>query len=144
MGLTGDIEKLDAFAGNLRYLAHDGRGLTRAAMSAARLLSEFVSEQEREPTGRPWPALALSTLRRRRPGPKLLRIYRSRIWRLLGVGRFGVENPNKPHDIYHTKGTWKMPRRADLPVMAGGERAYGRVMHEAIGETLAERLGVKR
>lgn len=111
-------------------------------MAGARLLSDHLSEQQRDPVGRSWAPLALSTLRHRRRGPILLRIHRSRRWRVISAGRFLVENTRKPHDGFHTSGTRKMPARPDLPVMAGGERPYLQVMSEAIGERSAKVIGV--
>jgi len=121
----------------LDRLSRDGSGLTRAAMNGARLLSEHLSEQQKDPVGRPWAPLALSTLRHRRRGPILLRIHRSRRWRVLSAGRFTVENSKKPYDGYHYTGTLKMPARPDLPIR-GGERPYQQVMGEAIGERIAK------
>lgn len=142
MSVTGDFEALDGFSKGLGRLASDGQGLTRAAMAGARLLSDHLSEQQRDPVGRSWAPLALSTLRHRRRGPILLRIHRSRRWRVISAGRFLVENTRKPHDGFHTSGTRKMPARPDLPVMPGGERPYLQVMGEAIGERIAGVLRV--
>lgn len=140
MALSGDFDKLQSFQRGLSRLSRDGRGLTRAAMDAARLLSDSSSEQEQTADGQRWAPLALSTLRHRRRGPILLRIHRSRRWRLLAPGRFSVENTRKPHDIYHTTGTRKMPQRADLPVTPGARRLYGEVMQQALDERMAHML----
>ena len=77
-------------------------------------------------------------MRRRRPGPKLQRIYKSRRWQLIGRGRWRVSNPRKPHDGYHTAGTWKMKARPDLPVMPGGMLVYGSAVGEALGEWIRD------
>lgn len=137
MPVTGDFDALAKFSADLGRLSHDGDGLTRAAMHGARLLSDHLSEQQRDPVGRPWAPLALSTLRHRRRGPILLRIHRSRRWRVLAAGRFLAENSRKPHDRFHYTGTSRMPARPDLPIQ-GGERAYQQVMAEAIGERIAK------
>lgn len=143
MPLTGDFAALSDLGKGLGRLARDGVGLTRAAMAGAKLLSDALSERQRDPVGRAWAPLALSTLRhRRRRGPILLRIHRARRWRLVGPGRFRVENTRKPHDGYHTSGTRKMPARPDLPVMPGGDVPYAAVMYEAIGERIAKVLRV--
>lgn len=105
-------------------------------MNAARLLSDSLSEQGQDGEGRRWAPLALSTLRHRRRGPILLRIHRSRRWRLLAAGRFSVENTRKPHDIFHTTGTRKMPQRPDLPVSPAAHRLYGEVMQQGMDERI--------
>lgn len=140
MALSGDFDKLTSFQRGLTRLSRDGRELTRVAMNAARLLSDSLSEQGQDGEGRKWAPLALSTLRHRRRGPILLRIHRSRRWRLLAHGRFSVENTRKPHDIYHTTGTRKMPQRADLPVSPAARRLYGEVMQQAIDERVSSLL----
>lgn len=144
MALSGDFDKLTSFQRGLTRLSRDGRELTRVAMNAARLLSDSLSEQGQDGEGRRWASLALSTLRHRRRGPILLRIHRSRRWRLLAAGRFSVENTRKPHDIYHTTGTRKMPQRADLPVSPAAHRLYGEVMQQAIDERIAALLLVAK
>ena len=140
--VTGDFAALEAFSAGLGRLARDGDGLTRAALNGARLLSNHLSDQQRDPIGRSWAPLALATLRHRRRGPILLRIHRARRWRVISAGRFLVENTRKPHDGYHTSGTRKMPARPDLPVMPGGERPYLQIMAEAIGERIEKVLHV--
>ena len=142
VSVTGDFQGLRELSKGLARLSNDGQGLTLAAMRGARLLSDYFSEQQRDPLGRPWAPLALSTLRHRRRGPILLRIHKSRRWRVRSPGRFIVENLRKPHDGFHTSGTRKMPARPDLPVMPGGERPYLQVMSEAIGERIAGVLRV--
>ncbi len=144
MALSGDFDKLKAFGRGLGRLSKDGRQLTRVAMDAARLLSDSLSEQGQDGEGRRWAPLALSTLRHRRRGPILLRIHRSRRWRLLSAGRFSVQNTRKPHDIYHTTGTRKMPQRADLPVSPAAHRLYGEVMQQAMDERIAALLLVAK
>ncbi|HNN98532.1 MAG TPA: hypothetical protein PKI03_39985, partial [Pseudomonadota bacterium] len=102
MSVTGDFQGLRDLSKGFGRLSNDGQGLTLAAMRGARLLSDYLSEQQRDPLGRPWAPLALSTLRHRRRGPILLRIHKSRRWRVRSAGRFIVENLRKPHDGYHT------------------------------------------
>lgn len=138
MPVKGDFAQLNNLRIGFVRLALDGMGATRAAMQATRDLSEHQSEQEAAPTGQAWAELAPSTIRRRRPGPKLRRIYKSRRWQLLGRGRWRVTNPRKPHDIFHTLSTKKMPARPDLPVMPGGMLAYGSVIGEALGEWIRD------
>ena len=133
MPVTGEFQKLRALQAGFTRLSRDGIGATRAAMAATKDVSEFLSEQERDPTGKSWAPLKASTLRKRRPGPKLQRIYRTRRWQLLSRGRWRVTNSRKPHDLYHALGTQKMAARPDLPVMQGGMLAYGGAVHEALG-----------
>lgn len=138
MPAQGDFAQLNNLRIGFVRLALDGMGATRAAMQATRDLSEHQSEQEASPTGQAWAELAPSTVRRRRPGPKLQRIYKSRRWQLLGRGRWRVMNPQKPHDGYHTSGTKKMKARPDLPVMSGGMLIYGGAVGEALGEWIRD------
>ena len=138
MPAKGDFDKLRSLQAAFTRISRDGIGATRAAMAATKDVSEHLSEQEREPTGKSWAPLKPSTLRGRRSGPKLQRIYRSRRWLLLGRGRWRVTDRRKPHDIHHTLGTDKMEARADLPVMQGGMLVYGGAVHEALGQWIRD------
>ena len=138
MPATGDFAKLNNLRISLVRLGRDAGGATRVAMAATKDVSEHYSEQESEPTGKPWSPLKPATVRGRKPGPKLQRIYKSRRWQLLSRGRWRVTDARKPHDIFHTTGTRKMERRADLPVMPGGMLVYGQAVSEALGDWIRD------
>ena len=125
----------------LGRLASDGQGLTRAAMAGAAALGS----PERA-AARPGRAL-LGTAGAVHPAassarPILLRIHRSRRWRVISAGRFSSRTRGS-----RTTDSTPAARARCLPVptclvMAGGERPYLQVMGEAIGERSAKVIGV--
>lgn len=117
MGFQGDVQKSSRLAGMFATIAADGQGAAAAALEATRQSAADCFAKQRDPAGRPWAALAPSTLRQRESGPILGSLSESLSFVEVAVGRWAVRS-SKSYAGYHLgpDGRTSRPARPYLPV----------------------------
>lgn len=97
-------------------IAADASGATAAALEATRQNAADCFAAQRDPAGRPWAALAASTLRQREAGPILGSLSDSLSFPETGSGRWAVRS-TKSYAGYHLgpDATHNRPARPYLP-----------------------------
>jgi phage virion morphogenesis protein len=140
VGVTGDFSKLRMVAANVGRLAKvPSRVSARvAAAITSEVQKQFVSESD--PYGKPWAALAPSTIRRKRGMGKIL-FRTGSLWatgQARPMGGAGVRvGPFREYGTFHQTGTSRMPSRPIFPY-GGLPRAWLAAIKLATEQAMSE------